>query len=184
MPRNAAAAPARRRAQAAISAAGIVAPFAVIAVLWAVAAPGARVVSLGDGSGIPTYGSDGAAVSATLMLSVLLAGAGAAAAVTIWRRMPRRRSVPGALAWWAVIGAVGAATAALAPWCVGVLAGANLSDNAGQVVDLAPRVARQVWPTGTGGTILGHLANAVWSMAGAIVVWFLAAYSSVASDLR
>lgn len=172
------------RSSAALTAAGLAVPFAVVALVWALAAPGPRVVSLGDGSGIPTYGSDGAAFSATLLLSVLLAGAGAAAAVTVWRRMPRARRVPGALAWWVVIGCLGALTAAAAPWLGGQLAAASLTDNAGAVVDLGPRVARQVWLTGSAGAVFEHVASAVWAAAGAIVVWFLAAYSSVASDLR
>lgn len=55
---------------------------------------------------------------------------------------------------------------------------------AGQVIDLAPRVSRQVWVTGDIGVLAGHLANAAWTVAGAIAIWFTATYSSLVSDLR
>lgn len=155
-----------------------------VAALWALASPRLRVVSLGDGTGAPTFGSDGAQVSATLLLSGMLFGAGAAAAIVLWRRHPALRSIPGAYLAWALVALSGALAGILAPWCGAIAHGSISGSAAGAVVDVSPRLARQVLVAGGGGAVLDHVAFAAWALGGALVAWFASAYLSLADDLR
>lgn len=164
--------------------AGVAALFAVALTLWVVGAPRPRVVSLGDGTGVPSYGSDGASVSATLLLGVLLCGAGAAAALLIWRRHARTHTASAAAACWIAVGLVGVLIAAAAPPVARLVYTAGTDAASGQVVDLAPRLTRQAWATGSLGAVAEHLVFFAWTAAGAIAAWFVATYSQVVSDLR
>lgn len=159
-------------------------PFVLVAVAWIIAAPRLRVVALGDGTGAPTYGSSGAEVTATIMLSAMLFGAGAAAALVLWRRHSRLRALPPALGGWAGIGVLGAATS-LASVAIGkAVFSADTEAPEGTIIELAPRLARQVMASGAGTQVLEYLAMAAWAVGGALAVWFVAAYMSLGRDLR
>lgn len=159
-------------------------PFLVVAAAWTVAAPRLRVVTLGDGTGSPTYGSNGAEVSALFMLSAMLFGAGAASALVLWRRHSRLRALPSALAGWLGIGALGAATATVSVMVAKAVFSADTDAPRGAVIELAPRLASQVMTTSQDTQVAESFAMAAWAVAGALAVWFVAAYMALGRDLR
>jgi len=162
----------------------------VVVMSWVIAGPGLRVVSLGDGSGVPTFGSEEVKVSATLVLSGLLFGAGAAAGVVLWRRHPRLRPVPAAFGAWFLVGIAAAFAAYLAPVLASALQstlhahGTIGESQAEQVIDLAPRLTRQVMSGGAGAQLLELVASAAWAVGGAVGTWAVASSLSFDDDLR
>ena len=162
----------------------LILPFVLVAAVWTIAAPRLRVVALGDGTGSPTYGSSGAEVSATIMLSAMLFGAGAAAALVLWRRHARLRALPPALWAWLGIGALGAATSAASVAVAKLVFSADTDAAEGTILELAPRLARQVMTAGQSAQFLEYLAMAAWTVGGALTVWFVALYMSFGRDLR
>lgn len=162
----------------------IVLPFVIVAAAWTIAAPRLRVVALGDGTGSPTYGSSGAEVSATIMLSAMLFGAGSAAALVLWRRHSTLRALPSALWGWLGIGALGAATSAASVALAKSVFSADTDVAEGTVIELAPRLARQVMSAGQGAHVVEYIAMAAWAVGGALTVWFVAAYMALGKDLR
>ena len=162
----------------------LILPFVVVAAAWTIAAPRLRVVALGDGTGSPTYGSSGAEVSATIMLSAMLFGAGAAAALVLWRRHSRLRALPPALWAWLGIGALGAVTSTASLALARLVFSADTNAAEGTIIELAPRLARQVMTAGQSTQAVENIAMAAWAASGALTVWFVAAYMSFGRDLR
>lgn len=159
-------------------------PFVIVAAAWTVAAPRLRVVALGDGTGSPTYGSSGAEVSATFMLSAMIFGAGAASALVLWRRHARLRDLPSALAGWLGIGILGAATASVSVVIAKAVFTTDIHAPEATVLELAPRLATQVMTTAEGTPIAESFAMAAWAVGGALAMWFVASYMALGRDLR
>lgn len=162
----------------------LILPFVIVAAAWTIAAPRLRVVALGDGTGSPTYGSNGAEVSATIMLSAMLFGAGAAAALVLWRRHSRLHALPSALWAWLGIGALGAVTSAASLALAKLVFSASTDAAEGTIIELAPRLARQVMTADQSTQVVEYLAMAAWAVGGALTVWFVAAYMAFGRDLR
>ncbi|TCW19883.1 MULTISPECIES: hypothetical protein [Dietzia] len=116
----------------------VVVPFLAALALWAVAAPRAELLSVGDGRGLRLADSGADGGSQLLTLIVLTGFATVSAVLVLWHRHPGLRR-PGGVPALALVPGLAAATAAMAATpLAGLLAAPPEDAPYGQVVRQAP----------------------------------------------
>lgn len=149
--------------------AGVVGPYVLALLLWALGSPRPELVAAGGGRGVALAGTDSAAGAQLLGGAILLAAAAVASTLVLWRRCPGLWRPAGVVACTALTGLACALAAGVATPLGRLLRPADVNVPAGELVRLPPSLG----PLYTGDVVPLTTGGPQWSSLPAVAGWFV-----------